>query len=60
MKCNHDPAGRCWCCSWDAQPWWPAARQKALDTGVLQPDDLSWEVRLKVTEAKYKVLYGVA
>lgn len=58
--CTHDPAGCCWLCSWDAQPWWPEARQKALDTGVLEWEQLSWDVRRQMNEQRYKVLYGVA
>lgn len=47
-KCNHDSRAVCICCSWNAQPWWPEARQKALDTGLLKMDDLSYHIYLLV------------
>lgn len=40
MKCLHGPRAVCWLCSWDAQPWWPEARRKAIADGTLRFSDL--------------------
>ena len=55
-KCNQVPSAVCICCSWDGQPWWPEARQKALDSGVLKPNDLTYRVYLLVAMERRKQL----
>ena len=54
MKCNHDARSCCWLCDWDGQPFWPEARQKALDSGVLKPDDLTYRIYLLVVMERRK------
>lgn len=46
MKCEHDDRAVCWLCDWAGQPWWPEARRRAIETGVLCKDDLDIRVRL--------------
>lgn len=59
MTCDHDERAVCWLCDWNTQPWWPEARQRALDTHRITPDDLTWQIRRRMwVERQTKLVHG--